>query len=140
MRIFLAVLLAIIGLLGAVGIPIILALRSQGPQNPGGFLAGMLPGIVLIGIAHKVWRSQKVKMPNPEHIPDGKWACEACGTIVETSDLASFAPGVSPTNQRFKICKKCGSQRSKRALKILAIFLIVLLLMALEMQIVIRTK
>jgi hypothetical protein len=79
--------LAAVGLILAVGVPITIAVAfdidlGKQPAVMGG---GMMPGIVVMAVAGKLWKGGAAVKPRPDQIPPGYEFCDLCGeTVPET--------------------------------------------------------
>ena len=82
-----AVILASLGLILAVAVPVILAVVSNIDlgKNVAVLLFGMMPGISIMMLAHKQSKSGAHPKPVPDQIPPGYQFCDQCSkTVLQT--------------------------------------------------------
>lgn len=132
-----AFVLAGIGLILAVGVPVTIAVvfSIDLGKKPGILVGGMMPGIVVLMLAVKVWKSGAAPKPTPEQIPLGYQVCELCGkTLPETEGVARRLDLQTPMARTAFVCHACTRYRTKRALIVLVMFLAGLGVLALLVQ------
>ena len=118
-----AVILASLGLILAVAVPVILAVVSNiDPKLPHHFLFGKMPGISIMVIARKL--SKGGLKPMPDQIPPGYQFCDQCRkTVLQTEgEMRQLFQSIAITREAF-VCYACNRYRTKKALIILVLFL-----------------
>jgi hypothetical protein len=129
-----AVILAIVGLLLAVGIPITIAVafNIDPGKQPGILVGGMTPGIVVMALASKLWKGGTAVKPTPDQIPLGYLVCDLCGQAVPEAEVE--AQGLNPRTPMARVgfvCDACDSYRTRRAYLALFLFLASLIIIGL---------
>lgn len=120
-----ALILASVGLILAVGVPVTIAVAFNIDlgKRPGVLVGGMLPGIGVMALAGKLWKDAAAK-PMPDQIPPGYQFCELCGkTVPETEGVGRRVNPQTPMVRVTFICHACSRYRAKRALLVLVLFL-----------------
>ena len=129
-----ALILAGVGLILAVGIPITIALlfNIDLGKKPGVLVGGMMPGVSVMVLARKLWKGGGVPRPTPDQIPPGYQVCDLCGkTVPEMEAVARRLDLQTPMVRVAFVCHACTRYRTKRALTVLVLFLAALGLFAL---------
>jgi hypothetical protein len=135
-----AFILAGVGLVLAVGVPIVIAVafNIDPGRRPGVLVGGMMPGIGVMVFAHRLWKAGEAPKPPPGPIPPGYQVCDLCGNVLpETEGVARHLDPRMPTTRMAFVCYACARYRNKRALIVLALFLAALGLFALVVQLTI---
>jgi hypothetical protein len=138
-----ALILAGVGLILAVGVPVAIAVFFQIDlgKKPGVLVGGMMPGLSVMVLARKLWKGGEVPKPTPDQIPHGHQACELCGKVVLlTEGVAHQINPRTPMARVAFICHACTRYRTRRALLILVLFLAALGVFALVVQLTIARK
>lgn len=120
-----AVILASLGLILAVAVPVILAVNSNFDHGKTqSFLLGMMPGISIIMLARKLSKSVGLPKPMPNQIPPGYQFCDQCSkTVLQTEgEMRQLFQTMSISKEAF-VCNACNRYRTKKALIILVLFL-----------------
>jgi hypothetical protein len=121
-----ALILAAVGLILAVGVPITMAVvfnidLGKQPAVMGG---GMMPGIVVMAVAGKLWKGAAAVQPRPERVPTGYEYCDLCGeTVPETEGSVQRLNPRTPMARVGFVCHACDSYRTRRAHIVLFLFL-----------------
>ena len=119
-----AVILASLGLILAVAVPVILAVVSNIDlgKNVAVLLFGMMPGISIMVLARKL--SKGGLKPMPDQIPPGYQFCDQCSkTVLQTEgEIRQLFQSIVITREAF-VCYACNRYRTKKALIILVLFL-----------------
>ncbi len=119
-----AVILASLGLILAVAVPVILAVVSNIDlgKNVAVLLFGMMPGISIMVLARKL--SKGGLKPMPDQIPPGYQFCDQCRkTVLQTEgEMRQLFQSIAITREAF-VCYACNRYRTKKALIILVLFL-----------------
>jgi len=118
-----AVILASLGLILAVAVPVTLAVVFNiDPKLPHHFLFGMMPGISIMVLARKL--SKGGLKPMPDQIPPGYQFCDQCSkTVLQTEgEMRRLYQSIVITREAF-VCYACNRYRTKKALIILVLFL-----------------
>ncbi len=111
-----AVILASLGLILAVAVPVILGV------NVNALLFGIMPGISIMVLARKL--SKGGLKPMPDQIPPGYQFCDQCSkTVLQTEgEMRQLFQSIAITREAF-VCYACNRYRTKKALIILVLFL-----------------
>ncbi len=111
-----AVILASLGLILAVAVPVILGV------NVNALLFGIMPGISIMVLARKL--SKGGLKPMPDQIPPGYQFCDQCRkTVLQTEgEMRQLFQSIAITREAF-VCYACNRYRTKKALIILVLFL-----------------
>src|SRR5262245_5147914 len=121
-----AVILASVGLILAVGVPVTIAVvfNIDLGKKPGALVGGMMPGISVMVLAGKLWKGGAAAKPMPDQIPPGYQYCDLCGkTVPETEGVARRLYPQTPMVRVAFVCNACNRYRTKRALMVLVLFL-----------------
>ena len=118
-----AVILASLGLILAVAVPVTLAVVSNidlGKSHH--LLFGMMPGISIMMLARKL--SKGGPKPMPDQIPPGYQFCDLCRkTVLQTEgEMRQLLQSIFISKEAF-VCYACNRYRTKKALIILVLFL-----------------
>ena len=138
-----AAILAGVGLILAVGVPIAIALlfRVDLGKRPGVLVGGMMPGLSVMVLAGKLWKGGEAPKPTPDQIPHGYQVCDLCGkTVPLTEGVARRLNLQTPMARVGFVCHACTRYRTKRALMVLVLFLAALGIFALVVQLTIARK
>jgi hypothetical protein len=78
-----AFILAGLGLILAVGLPVAVAtfFNIDLGGKPGLLVGGMMPGLGVMIAARKLWKGAPVARATPDVIPPGHHVCELCGKL-----------------------------------------------------------
>ena len=111
-----AVILASLGLILAVAVPVTLG------ENVNALLFGKMPGISIMVLARKL--SKGGLKPMPDQIPPGYQFCDQCSkTVLQTEgEMRQLFQSIVITREAF-VCYACNRYRTKKALIILVLFL-----------------
>jgi len=111
-----AVILASLGLILAVAVPVTLGV------NVNALLFGIMPGISIMVLARKL--SKGGLKPMPDQIPPGYQFCDQCRkTVLQTEgEMRQLFQSIAITREAF-VCYACNRYRTKKALIILVLFL-----------------
>src|SRR5262249_60605206 len=76
-----ALIVAVVGLILAVGVPVTIALlfNIDLGKRPGVLVGGMMPGVSVMVLARKLWKGGEAPKPTPDQIPHGRRVCDLCG-------------------------------------------------------------
>lgn len=121
-----AVILASLGLILAVAVPVTLAVVSNIDlgKNVNVLLFGMMPGIIIMMLARKLSKSGGGPKPMPDQIPPGYQFCDQCSkTVLQTEgEMRRLHQSIFITREAF-VCYACNRYRTKKVLIILVLFL-----------------
>jgi len=83
-----AFILAGVGLILAVGVPVTIALlfNIDLGKQPAYLVGGMIPGLSVMVLARRLWKGAKVPKPTPDQIASGYQVCDLCGKTVAESE------------------------------------------------------
>lgn len=143
MRKTFALILAGVGLIVAVGLPIVIAslFNIDLGAKPGLGVGGMMPGLGIMVLARRLWKGATTPRPLPGPIPPGHLMCVLCGTVVEQTDGVDRRLDLQTPMARVGfVCHACNRYRTKRALLILVLFLAGLGVFALIVQLTVPKK
>src|SRR5215813_4657307 len=115
MRKTIAIALAGIGLILAVGIPVAIAVffNIDLGKKPGFLVGGMMPGLSVMVLAGKVWKGGATPKPTPDQIPPGCQVCESCGkTLPVTEGVARRLNLQTPMARIEFVCHSCARYRT----------------------------
>jgi len=121
-----ALILALVGLILAVGIPITVAVvfNIDPGKQPGILVGGMMPGIMVMALAGKLRKGGTAVKPTLDQIPPGCLVCDLCGqTVPETEVEAQWLNPRTPMARVGFVCDACDSYRTRRAYLVLFLFL-----------------
>jgi hypothetical protein len=138
-----ALILAGVGLILAVGVPITIAVlfNIDPGKKPGVLVGGMMPGICVMALAGKVRKGSQAPKPPPDQVPAGYQFCDLCRkTVLETEGVAHCLNPQTPMAQVAFVCHACSRYRTKRALLVLLLFLVGLGVFALVVSLTIPRK
>jgi hypothetical protein len=138
-----ALILAGVGLILAVGVPVTLALSFDIDlgKRPGVLVGGVMPGVCVMALARKLWQGGGAPRPTPDQIPHGHQVCDLCGRAVPaTEGVARRLDLQTPMARVGFVCHGCTRYRTKRALLVLVLFLAALGVFALVIQLTIAKK
>jgi hypothetical protein len=138
-----ALILAGVGLILAVGLPVTIALlfNIELGKRPGVLVGGMMPGVSVMVLARKLWKAGEAPMSMPDQIPPGHQVCDLCRKAVPmTEGVARRLNLQTPMARVAFVCHACTRYRTKRALVVLVLFLAALGLFALVVQLTIAKK
>lgn len=120
-----SLLLAGIGLLLAVILPVVsaIALNFDPAESPARMLRWSVPGLFVMAFARRFWRSAEAPMETIAQTPPGHKVCEFCGKAVpEKNGVVRRLSLTTPLPQAAFVCHACSLYRAKRALIILVMF------------------
>jgi hypothetical protein len=126
MRRTVAVTLALVGLVLAVGVPILLAVGADIDlgKKPGFLVGALMPGVAVIAFASRLWRTGGPAGPAPDQVPPGYRVCDLCRQPVLVADGADRRLDVqTPLARMAFVCSPCARYRTRRALLVLVLFL-----------------
>src|SRR5262245_57276601 len=121
-----ALILAGVGLILAVGVPITISIvfNIDLGKRTGVLVGGMMPGIGVMVLAGKLWKGGAAAKPTPGEIPPGYQYCELCGkTVPDTEGVARRLNPQTSVGRVAFVCHACNRYRTKRALLVLVLFL-----------------
>ena len=121
-----AVILASVGLILAVAVPVTLAVvfNIDLGKRTAVLVGGMMPGISVMLLAGKLWKGGAPPKPMPDQIPPGYQFCDLCGkTVPGTEGVARRLNPQTPMTREAFVCYACNRYRTKRALIVLVLFL-----------------
>src|SRR5262249_50226047 len=91
-------------------------------KKPGVLVGGMMPGVIVMALAGKLWKDREPPKPTPDLIPPGYQVCELCDkTVPETEGVARRLDLQTPTARVAFVCHACTRYRTKRALIVLVL-------------------
>ena len=125
MRKSVAILLVPIGVILAIAVPIVVAVvwNIDPGKRPNLLVATMAPGVALLALAAKLWRSA-APLPAPEEIPPGYIVCDLCRKPVPAlAGEYHRLDSVTPLARTGFVCSACARYRARRAITILVLFL-----------------
>jgi hypothetical protein len=140
MRKAIAALLAVVGLILAVGVPITIALlfNLDPGKKPGLLVGGMMPGVSVLVLARKLWKGGEAPKTMPDQVRPGYQVCDLCGNaVLETEGVARRLDLQTPMARVAFVCYPCTRYRTRRALLVLVLFLAALGVFALVVHLTI---
>jgi hypothetical protein len=138
-----ALILAEVGLILAVGVPVTVSLlfNIDLGKRADVLVGGMMPGLSVMVLARKLWKGGEAPRPTPEQIPHGHQVCDLCGKAVPvTEGVVRRLDLQTPMVRVAFVCHACTRYRTKRALLVLVLFLAALGVFALVVQLTIARK
>jgi hypothetical protein len=137
-----ALILFMVGLVLAVGVPVAVAIGFDidPGQKPGLLVGGMMPGVCVIALARRLWTGDGPPRPDPGQVPPGHRVCDLCGKAVPAAGATRGLDPHLPTARAAFVCSACSRYRTRRALTVLVLFLAALGLFALIVQLTIAKK